>query len=43
MTALDRLRWGVQMARRAWVRAEDVLNTRAFADFRSGLRRHRRR
>ena len=24
----DRLRWGVQMARRAWVRAEDVLNTR---------------
>lgn len=43
VTALDRLRWGVQMARRAWVRAEDVLNTRSFADFRASLRRHRRR
>ena len=43
VTALDRLRWGVQIARRAWVRAEDVLNTRSFADFRASLRRHRRR
>ena len=42
-TALDRLRWGVKIARRAWVRAEDVLNTRSFADFRASLRRHRRR
>jgi DNA polymerase (family 10) len=41
--ALDRLRWGVQTARRAWVRAEDVLNTRRLDDFRSRLRRHRRR
>ena len=29
VAALDDLRWGVQMARRAWVRADDVLNTRA--------------
>ena len=43
VTALDRLRWGVKMARRAWVRAEDVLNTRSFAGFRASLRRHRRR
>ena len=41
--ALDRLRWGVQTARRAWVRAEDVINTRGLEDFRSRLRRHRRR
>ena len=41
--ALDRLQWGVKMARRAWVRAEDVLNTRPFADFRASLRRHRTR
>jgi DNA polymerase (family 10) len=43
VTALDRLRWGVKMARRAWVRAEDVLNTRGFEEFRGRLRRHRRR
>jgi DNA polymerase (family 10) len=43
VTALDRLRWGVKMARRAWVRAEDVLNTRGFEEFRSRLRRHRKR
>ena len=42
VAALDRLRWGVQMARRAWVRPEDVLNTRGLDDFRSRLRRHRR-
>jgi DNA polymerase (family 10) len=41
--ALDRLQWGVKMARRAWVRAEDVLNTRSFAAFRASLRRHRTR
>jgi len=41
--ALDRLQWGVKMARRAWVRAEDVLNTRSFTDFRASLRRHRTR
>ena len=41
--ALDRLQWGVKMARRAWVRAEDVINTRSFVDFRASLRRHRAR
>ena len=41
VAALDRLRWGVQMARRAWVRPEDVLNTRGVDEFRSRLRRHR--
>jgi DNA polymerase (family 10) len=41
--ALTRLRWGVQTARRAWVSAEHVLNTRSFADFRASLRRHRAR
>jgi DNA polymerase (family 10) len=43
VAALDRLRWGVHMARRAWVRPEDVLNTRPVDDFRSRLRRHRKR
>jgi DNA polymerase (family 10) len=43
VTALDRLRWGVKMARRAWVRAEDVLNTRGIDEFRNRLRRHRKR
>jgi DNA polymerase (family 10) len=39
--ALERLRWGVQMARRAWARSEDVLNTRPLDDFRARLRRNR--
>ena len=43
VAALDRLRWGVQMARRAWVRPEDVLNTRGIDDFRTRLRRHRKK
>jgi DNA polymerase (family 10) len=43
VAALDRLRWGVQMARRAWVRPEDVLNTRGIDDFRKRLRRHRKK
>jgi DNA polymerase (family 10) len=42
VAALDRLRWGVQTARRAWVRPEDVLNTRGLDEFRSRLRRHRK-
>jgi len=41
-TSLDRLRWGVQMARRAWARVEDVLNTRGSDALRAGLRRNRR-
>jgi DNA polymerase (family 10) len=36
------LRWGVAVARRAWLEAADVLNTRRLDDFRSSLRRHRR-
>jgi DNA polymerase (family X) len=37
--ALPALRWGVLMARRAWLRPEDVLNTRPFDAFRASLRR----
>ena len=40
-TAFGRLRWGVLMARRAWLQPSDVLNTRAFDDFRGSLRRNR--
>jgi DNA polymerase (family 10) len=40
-TAFGRLRWGVLMARRAWLQPSDVLNTRSFDDFRASLRRHR--
>jgi DNA polymerase (family 10) len=40
-TAFGRLRWGVLMARRAWLQPSDVLNTRAFDDFRASLRRNR--
>ena len=36
------LRWGAATARRAWLQAADVLNTRPFDDFRASLRRHRR-
>jgi DNA polymerase (family 10) len=39
--ALATLRWGVLVARRAWLRPEDVLNTRGFDEFRASLRRHR--
>jgi DNA polymerase (family 10) len=35
------LRWGVTVARRAWLRPEDVLNTRSVEDVRSALRRRR--
>jgi DNA polymerase (family 10) len=37
------LRWGVLVARRAWLEAAQVLNTRPFDEFRSSLRRNRRR
>jgi len=40
-TAFGRLRWGVLMARRAWLQPSDVLNTRPFEEFRASLRRHR--
>jgi DNA polymerase (family X) len=41
--AFGRLRWGVLMARRAWVQPADVLNTRPFDQFRASLRRYRSR
>jgi len=41
-TAFGRLRWGVLVARRAWLQPADVLNTRPFDTFRASLRRHRR-
>jgi DNA polymerase (family 10) len=40
--ALAVLRWGVIVARRAWLTAADVLNTRDVESFHAGLRRHRR-
>ena len=39
---LGTLRWGIVVARRAWLEPADVLNTRPFEQFRAGLRRHRR-
>ena len=39
--ALGVLRWGVQVARRAWVEPRDVLNTLPLADFQRALRRAR--
>jgi DNA polymerase (family X) len=41
--ALASLRWGVLVARRAWLTAADVLNTRPFDEFRASLRRYRGR
>jgi len=40
--AVGALRWGVLVARRAWLEPGQVLNTRRFDDFRESLRRHRR-
>jgi DNA polymerase (family X) len=42
-TALHRLQWGVLMARRAWARAADVLNTLPLDGLRARLRRNRSR
>ncbi len=39
--AFGRLRWGVLVARRAWLQASDVLNTLPFDALRAALRRHR--
>jgi len=41
--ALATLRWGVVVARRAWLEAADVLNTRSFDALVSALRRNRSR
>ena len=40
-TAYARLRWGLIVARRAWLEAAHVLNTRPFDEFKASLRRHR--
>jgi len=42
-TAFARLRWGILVARRAWLEPSHVLNTRPFDEFRRSLRRHRSR
>jgi DNA polymerase (family X) len=42
VNALSRLQWGVQVARRAWVQAGDVINTRPVDEMRARLRRNRR-
>jgi DNA polymerase (family 10) len=34
------LKWGVLVARRAWLTRQDVLNTGSVEQFRAGLRRH---
>jgi DNA polymerase (family X) len=39
--ALGNQRWGVQMARRAWLERGDVLNTRSLEELQPLLRRHR--
>jgi len=39
--ALGVLRWGVMLARRAWLQPGDVLNTRPFGELLASLRRHR--
>jgi len=36
------MRWGIQVARRAWVSPEAVLNTRPVGEMRELLRRNRR-
>ena len=39
--AFGRLRWGIMVARRAWLEPAHVLNTRPFEAFTASLRRHR--
>ena len=41
--ALGYRRWGVLVARRAWLASEDLLNTLPYDDFRRALRRNRSR
>ncbi len=40
--ALGVVRWGVAVARRAWLEPQDILNTRPVDELRASLRRHRR-
>ncbi len=42
VTALGGMRWGVMVARRAWLSPEDVLNTRPIDEVKASLRRSRR-
>lgn len=42
-SGFDALQWGVLVARRAWLRPEDVLNTRPVEEMRTLLRRNRAR
>ncbi len=42
-SGFDLLRWGVVVARRAWLGPDDVLNTRPVEAFRAALRRNRGR
>jgi DNA polymerase (family 10) len=37
------MKWGVMVARRAWLTPADVLNTRTVDDFKAGLRRNMKR
>jgi len=39
--ALSNVRWGISVARRAWIQPEDVLNTLPLEAFRAGLRRQK--
>jgi DNA polymerase (family 10) len=41
--ALGALQWGIIVARRAWVRKEDVLNAQPFDALKASLRRNRRK
>lgn len=38
VAALDNVRWGVDMARRGWLRADEVLNTLGPAEFQAAVR-----
>jgi DNA polymerase (family 10) len=39
--ALGNLRWGIAVARRAWLQAADILNTQPLGELQSSLRRNR--
>jgi DNA polymerase (family X) len=41
--ALGNVRWGATIARRGWIEAADVMNTRPVAEFVAGLRRNRQK
>jgi DNA polymerase (family X) len=43
VAALSNQRWGITVARRAWVTPQDILNTRSLTDLRQLLRRHQGR